>query len=94
MKSEPEIKARVSQAPGYELELVWIPKIMEQQTEGEQMSERTIEWNQKGLNAFDAGFITSLYHQIRAGSHLTPKQVTAARKVLPKYARQYRQMMT
>ncbi|MBC2746239.1 MAG: hypothetical protein HF975_04385 [ANME-2 cluster archaeon] len=94
MRTEPEIKTQVSQASGHELELVWIPKIMEHQTQDEEISESTIELNGKGLNAFDAGLITSLYHQVQAGNHLTPKQVSAARKVLPKYAGQYRQMMT
>jgi len=75
-----------------ELELVWIPKIMERQTHEEVQCEHTIELNGIGLNGVDSKFISSLFKQINNGKHLSINQVKSCRRVLSKYARQYVEM--
>ena len=94
MMNKNQIKDKISQASGPEMELVWIPEIMKNQTRDEQACGMTIEVNHVGLNAYDADLITSLSRQVTSGDHLTIKQLSAARKVLPKYAAQYQAMMT
>lgn len=90
--SKQKIKEMIQNAKPLELELVWIPKIMENQTEDERYQESTIEYNEKGLNAFDAKTISYYFNQIKSGSHLTPEQVEKARVKLVKYAGQYAAM--
>lgn len=88
-----KVQEMISKASSLELELVWIPRIMERQTHDEVMSESTREKNNVGLNGRDAPYITSLMNQINAGKHLSPKQVIAVKKILPKYAGQYLSIM-
>lgn len=89
-----KIQGMIANASGLELELIWIPKIMAKQTHDEKVRESTIEYNEVGLNAYDAKFVTSLYNHVTAGAHLTIKQAEAARKVLSKYWKQYAGMMS
>ena len=69
--------------------VIWsLVKLYERQTRDEQAAERTIERNNAGFNAFDSDFCSSLVKQILNGKTLTPKQIAAARKLLPKYSAQ------
>lgn len=88
-----KVKEMIGKASALELELVWIPKIMERQTWAEVAANQTNENNGAGLNGHDAEYITNLFKQIRAGKHLTEKQAAAASKALGKYAGQYASMM-
>jgi hypothetical protein len=72
-----------------------ILRIYDRQTADEQEGHLTKHDNGQGFSAFDAGFLTSLAEQIRAnhygepkGRRLSPKQMTAARKAMRKYAGQ------
>jgi hypothetical protein len=58
------------------------------QTASEQRSGETIEDNGVGFNGRDAGFCTSVYQSWQKYGNLTDKQITALRKILPKYSRQ------
>jgi hypothetical protein len=58
------------------------------QTADEQSSGLTRHRNAMGFNATDAEFLSSLARQCEAGHRLTSRQLTAARRLLPKYARQ------
>jgi hypothetical protein len=85
------ITTMINKASHFELELVWIPKIMRNQTHDEVRDERTEEYNGIGLNGVDATFVTSVFKQIQAGKHLSFKQAESLKKMLPKYWRQYAQ---
>lgn len=87
------IQGMIAKASSFELELVWIPKIMARQTEDEQMAHETKEKNSVGLNGRDAPFVTSIYDRILEGKHLTPKMEDAIKRILPKYWKQYDSMM-
>ena len=89
MTNKAFIKEKISKATGLELELVWIPKIMQNQTADEVQAQDTIECNGKGLNGRDAPFISDLATRIATSGHLTPNQAQAVRRILPKYAGQY-----
>jgi hypothetical protein len=84
-----KVKELIEKATPLELELVWIPKIMRNQTTEEVSAEQTIEFNNIGLNAWDGPCITAYYFKIKDGMHLTDEQATIARKKLIKYAKQY-----
>lgn len=87
------IQSMVDKASAFELELVWIPKIMSKQTSSEIMRGDTIEINEVGLSGYDGRFISEIYNRIRYGEHLSERQATAVRRVLRKYWRQYLGMM-
>lgn len=89
-----EIAKKISEASVLELELIWIPKIVENQTNDEKQRLCTTAKNGTGLNMTDAPYVTSLYYKIRSGIHLSERQADALRKMLPKYRRQYARMMT
>ncbi len=89
-----EITKKISEASALELELVWLPKIVENQTDDEKQKLCTTTRNGTGLNAMDAYYVTSLYNRVKAGGHLSDKQADVLRKILPKYKRQYMRMMT
>jgi hypothetical protein len=61
------IRRMLENASAYEIEVVWIPRIMENQTADEVESENTHHHNGMGLSAFDAEIITSMYHQSKGG---------------------------
>lgn len=84
-----QVQNLIRNSKDYELEIIWIPKIMGNQTSEELESHSTLFYNKVGLNGRDAGFISSLYEQIQNGKHLTHNQVVACHKVLPKYWKQY-----
>jgi len=88
-----EIAKKISEASVIEMELVWLSKIMGNQTDEEMQKHAAIEDNRIGLNGTDAPYVTSLYDQVRSGKHLSEKQVTILRRILPKYKRQYYRMM-
>ena len=93
MRSKTDIQSMIKNATDYEMELVFIPRIMEKQTQEEIVIESSTEQNKIGLNAYDAEFITSLYTQMNRGKHISVKQLKAAQKILPKYWKQYQVMM-
>jgi hypothetical protein len=90
--TEEKIRDMIKTATRADIELVWIPKIMECQTDEEQDSESTTDHNNIGLNAFDAKPITNYHKKIIAGKHLGQDQVKDARNRLEKYAKQYAAM--
>ncbi len=66
------IKEMITECSSDELELVWIPRIMDNQTRDEIDYRNTLERNGMGLNGRDAPFITDLYNTVLNGRHLTP----------------------
>jgi hypothetical protein len=87
-----QVKSMIENASVLELELIWIPKIMERQTSEEQEDEYTKEHNGVGLNAFDATFITRLHKKIQEGERLNVWEAKKAREKLMKYSKQYVEM--
>ena len=85
----PAVKVMIKKASVLELEIVYLPLIMERQTWEEKAQEATKENNGVGLNGVDAKFVTSVFKQVRAEKHLSFKQAASLRKVLVKYAGQY-----
>ena len=83
------IKEIIKNASALELELIWIPKIMKNQTVDEIYTGQTTEINEVGLSGYDAPFITDIYDQIQEGNHLTNNQKIAVVNILPKYWKQY-----
>lgn len=90
---EKYIKALIEEASEIELALVWVPRIIENQTTDEVAGESTQEDNKIGLNAFDAEFVTSVYKQIKDGRTPTEKQSAVLHRTLKKYCRQYSDKM-
>lgn len=90
--TEPLVRDLISRASARELELVWIPKIMQNQEEDEIQSEHTKHSNGKGLTGADAPRITYYHRMIQDGGHLGGKQIEIARQRLLKYSKQYSQM--
>ena len=88
-----EIMKKISEASALELELVWLPKIISNQTDDEKEKLCTTTKNSTGLNMCDAPYVTSLYNKVKSGIHLSERQTDNLRKILPKYKRQYRRMM-
>lgn len=63
------------------------------QTADEQESADTVHQNGRGFNFQDAPFLTSIAQALpRWRNRMTPKQLAAARKMLPKYHRQLREI--
>jgi hypothetical protein len=91
--SEDKIRVMIKMASRNDIELVWIPRIMECQTDEEYTSGVTSEDNNVGLNAFDSKPITNYYKRILAGKHLNQEQISDARNRLEKYAKQYASMI-
>ena len=87
------IQLLVDKSSAFELELVWIPKIMSKQTYEEVKFGRTIEDNKIGLTGVDGGFMSDIYSRIQQGSHLSERQASSVRKILKKYWKQYLGMM-
>lgn len=85
------IQTLIDNSSALELELVFIPRIMENQTTNEKALKQSIETNGIGLNKFDSKVITGMYKHIRNGSHLSEDQAIKARHVLRKYWRQYKE---
>ena len=65
-----------------------IVAIFNRQTVDEQSAEITNRSNAMGFNGTDARFGSSLAKRIQAGYSLSPKQLTASRKMMQKYAGQ------
>jgi hypothetical protein len=88
-----KLQGMVERASVFELELVWIPKIMTKQTEIEVRAGHTIEHNLVGLSGVDGRFISDIHSQIQRGKHLSEGQAKAVRRILKKYWKQYLGMM-
>lgn len=59
------------------------------QTEDEQAGETTRHVNGRGFNSRDAAFMTSIAKALpKWNNRMTPRQLVACRKILPKYRRQ------
>lgn len=66
-----------------------ISALYQRQTASEQSGENTDVGNGVGFNKIDAPFLTSIAKALpRYNNHMTQRQLTAARKMLPKYWRQ------
>lgn len=89
-----EIAKKISNASALEFELVWLPKIIENQTDDEKQKLCTTAKNGSGLNMTDAPYVTHIYNKVKSGVHLSERQADVLRKILPKYKRQYARMMT
>jgi hypothetical protein len=61
------IRKMIDDATPYELEVVWLPRIIENQTADEVVDKTTNHHNGMGLSAFDAEFVTSIYEQTKGG---------------------------
>ena len=90
---EKEIMDKIRRASDLEVELVWLPKIMENQTNEEKDKLATTVNNGLGLNMRDAPFVTSIYNQVVSGKHLSFTQANILRIILVKYKKQYVRMM-
>jgi len=88
-----KLQSLIDRATCLELELVWIPRIMLNQTYDELRAGETIRNNGIGLSGVDGAFVSDIYNQVIAGKHLSEKQASATRKILRKYWRQYAAMM-
>jgi len=88
-----KLQSLIDRATYLELELVWIPRIMRNQTYDELRAGETIRNNGIGLSGVDGAFISDIYKHVQTGKHLSEKQASAARKILRKYWRQYAAMM-
>lgn len=58
------IQGMIDKTSALELELVWIPRIMERQTDQEIDANKTIEHNDVGLNGVDAVFISDIFDKV------------------------------
>jgi len=92
-ENKQRLQRMIDNATSLELELVWIPKIMRNQTYDELAAGETIRNNGIGLSGVDGAFISDIYNQVIAGKHMSDKQATATRKILRKYHKQYSDMM-
>ena len=63
-------------------------ELYDQQTESEQVSHRTAEYNGKGFSSFDGKFLTSLEEQLKTKGYLSPRQMERLHKQIPKYWKQ------
>ena len=88
-----EIAKKISEASALEFELIWLPKIIDNQTDDEKSKLCTTMKNNTGLNMMDAHYVMGVYNKVKSGVHLSDKQVDILRKILPKYKRQYARMM-
>jgi hypothetical protein len=87
--TEDKVREMIENASKAELEIIWIPQIMRNQTTYEIQVNGTTEFNCIGLNAFDGKVITKYYKIVKSGRHLTDEQVEITKRKLVKYARQY-----
>lgn len=92
MLTEDSIKFLIEKASDLEIELVWLPKIVGNQTDDEIEKLNSVLDNKIGLNARDAPFVTSVYLRILSGEHLSSGQASILREILPKYWRQFVRM--
>lgn len=92
--SKNQLKLYLRSASRESLESFLIPKIMELQTTDELKSKATKDANGKGLNSHDAPIITKFHDIIKSGNHIDSDQVNYARKLLPKYAGQYLEILS
>jgi len=92
-KDKHKLQSLIDRATCLELELVWIPRIMRNQTYDELAAGETIRNNGIGLSGVDGAFVSDIYKQVLAGKHLSEKQASATRKILRKYHKQYADMM-
>lgn len=88
------IQDMIANAPAAELQLIWIPRMMERQLEEEQDYNATVERNGYGLNKADAYPITRMYKRTQKGGLLTEEEVEDLHTRLLKYWKQYYDMMT
>jgi len=88
-----KLQSLIDRATPIELELVWLPKIMRNQTYDELRAGETIRSNGIGLSGVDGVFVSDIYKQVQAGGHLSERQASATRKILRKYHKQYADMM-
>lgn len=66
-----------------------IKGLYERQTADEQASGETRVHNGRGFNSRDARFLSDVAQRLpQYGDRMTPKQISVARKMLPKYWRQ------
>ena len=84
-----QVRDMISKAGWFEFQVLWIPKIMEWQTEDEVSAKTTKHKNGKGLSACDARRITKYHRIIAMGGRLTEEQVEDTRNCLVKYSGQY-----
>lgn len=87
------ITEMIQKASSLELKLVWIPRIIEKQTQDELEAEETKHKNDVGLSGVDGRVVCSMFHQTQFGKDLTPRQIIALKRILPKYWKQYIGMM-
>jgi len=92
--SKDQLKLLLRSASRESLESFLIPKIMERQTTDELETKATKDANGMGLNSHDAPIITKFHNLIMSGNHLDSDQVNYARKLLPKYAGQYLEILS
>jgi len=88
-----KLQSLIDRATSLELEMVWIPRIMSNQTYDELAAGETIRNNGIGLSGVDGAFISDLYKHVLAGKHMSEKQASATRMILRKYWKQYSDMM-
>jgi SNF2 family DNA or RNA helicase len=62
--------------------------LYKQQTNEEQACLKTLEKNDRGFNGVDSGFCSSVAEWILGGKPLTVNQLSALKKILPKYSKQ------
>jgi hypothetical protein len=70
-----------------------IIKIYERQTLDEQEAEETSERNGVGFSGCDANILSSFAKQLIVKGYLSPKQITIARKKMPKYWKQIQSLI-
>jgi hypothetical protein len=92
MLTATQVKAMIAKATPAEIEIIFIPRIMANQTEDEISTFETRHNNSMGLNAFDAKTITNYFKIVKSGRHLSEEQVEKAKIKLIKYAGQYAAM--
>lgn len=87
-----KVNELILKATSLEFELVWLPKIMGNQTDTEIECMCTVCDNKLGLNNNDAPIVTAYFMRVKRGAHLTDGQANVLRKILPKYWRQFARM--
>ena len=92
-QKEKEIVDKIRRSSDLEVELVWLPKIMGNQTNEEKDRLATTVCNGIGLSMGDAPYVTSCYDQVKSGKHLSRCQADVLRGILVKYKRQYSWMV-
>lgn len=80
------IKQQVSYNPQWATRALM--KIYDLQTEDEQVSGYTHNWNCVGFNGIDSEILSSFAEQINKGRTLSEKQMKIVFKKMPKYAKQ------